>query len=808
MDLVTALRTHFGFQAFRPGQCEAIEHVLGGQDTLVVMPTGSGKSLCYQLPALVLDGTALVISPLIALMKDQVDALAATGKHATFINSTLSSVEQDRRLAHLAGGEYKIVYVAPERLRNADLMRALSGSRIVLLAVDEAHCISQWGHDFRPDYMYLKDFIPRIGKPRVIALTATATPQVQTDIVTQLGLPHSERVVTGFNRPNLRFGVRYTPGDTAKLNELERLLAAEDLPGIIYTGTRRDAEQVAEFVNDIAHIPAAHYHAGLDNAERSRVQDAFMQGDIPVIVATTAFGMGVDKPDIRFVIHYSLPATIEMYYQEIGRAGRDGLPAHGILLYSPEDRALQEWFIENDAPTQAEVEAFYRSLPRGACGVSPLELQRQTGLIDSKLKVALRQLEKLGAVRRMGDEHGTMLLKVTEIAHLDLAASSEEVLRFRDYKRKKLAQMIRYAETNACRRRFILDYFGDRGPADAPECCDNHIRAGAATPVARTDAESVALMILQCASLVSPHLGRSGLAKILAGSRAKDIVRFQRNPLYGRLAQYKRQNITGWVDQLVSQGYLKVIGGQYPVVALSPLGASALKTRAAIPLDVPEAARKTFGPSAPRWQTGEHADRPPEENQSRVAQFLRGAHPKQLRGPWRIGFALDFNSKFSGAKWERTELGELVHEFKYSGNRTVAGVLGEHLANFMRVHQELCSDLIIPIPSTNKDRAYDPVPLLAQTLGKAVGMGVNEKALVKTRATKLQKAMTNLPQKQANVKGVFRILHPEAVRGKTILLLDDFYDSGATLAEATHTLLSAGAKSVCVLTLTKTIHTD
>ncbi len=909
LDLTAALRDHFGFPTFRLGQQAAIEHALARRDALVVMPTGSGKSLCYQLPALLLDGTTIVISPLIALMKDQVDALTAANHRAAFVNSTLAANEQRERLARLARGDYKIVYVAPERLRNADFLRALSSPRVALLAVDEAHCISQWGHDFRPDYMHLREFISQIGKPPVLALTATATPEVQNDIVKQLGLAGAERIVTGFNRPNLLLTVRCAPGEADKLRELQSILDDQS-SGIIYTGTRREAEEVAEFVNAVARVSAVFYHAGLDNAERTRAQDAFMANKCRVIVATNAFGMGVDKPDIRWVIHYNLPSTVEAYYQEVGRAGRDGCPARGVLLYSTEDRALQEWFIENDAPKPEQTLALYRTLPRGVTRVSSLDLQRESGMNDTRLKLALRQLEIAGAVQRLGDERGAMILQVANLARVDLTAGAAEVERFRDLKRRKLAQMIRYAETNACRRRFILGYFGDRGPADAPDCCDNHLATTLApTRAATTEHESIALTILGCIGAVNGRLGRSGVSKILTGSRAKDIVRFDRSPFYGKLANYKRQQLDALVLELIQKRYVKIIGGEYPVVTLTPLGANALKTRAAIALNVPTVTRSLEAAHAERklgtveftrqlLERGmspaaiaqarnltlgtiyEHlgqsieqgrvsidaviprdlqaqiraamsqADAPgltavkmllPEtisygelrcvraaiEREQKglpalpvsddesdalpddaITRFLSSARPKPLRGPWNVGFALDFNSKFAGARWGRTELGEWIYRFKYGGEQIVVDYLAARLAEFIRAHAEMRADWIVPIPSTQKERPYDPVPLLARALGKAVNVAVSETALVKTRATRLQKEMTNLAQKQSNVQGAFGVVDPNAVRGKCVLLLDDFYDSGVTLAEATRVLLAAGAAEVYVLTVTKTIHAD
>jgi ATP-dependent DNA helicase RecQ len=322
VDLHAALRAHFNFPAFRPGQAEAIQQVLDGRHTLVVMPTGSGKSLIYQLAALQLPGVTLVISPLIALMKDQVDSLTRRSIAATYINSTLTASDQTDRLRALSEGRCKIVLVAPERLRSRAFRDALGGIPISLLTVDEAHCLSQWGHDFRPDYLHIAEARDHFHAPIVLALTATATPRVQDDVIQMLGLEHAERIVTGFNRPNLTLEVFSTPDVKAKLNFLRDFLVQTEGGGIIYTGTRRDAEEVADFVREVARVEVAFYHGSLDAETRTRVQDAFMAGDLPIVVATNAFGMGIDRPDVRFVLHYAVPGTLEAYYQEAGRRTR------------------------------------------------------------------------------------------------------------------------------------------------------------------------------------------------------------------------------------------------------------------------------------------------------------------------------------------------------------------------------------------------------------------------------------------------------------------------------------------------------
>src|SRR5918999_3795371 len=359
---LSALREHFGFGGFREGQGEVVESVLAGHDTVVVMPTGGGKSLCYQLPALMRDGVTVVVSPLIALMKDQVDALHARGLPATFINSSLDFEEQKERIAGVRAGRFKLLYVAPERFRSAHFVETLQRADISLFAIDEAHCISQWGHDFRPDYLRLKAFVERIGRPQTVALTATATPYVRADIIEQLKLDDPRAFVSGFDRPNLSLGVVHTEKEREKYARIRQL--AEEYKGqsgIVYTSTRKSVEQITRKLQE-ARLPAVGYHAGMTDEERVRAQEEFMSGGAQVIVATNAFGMGIDKPDIRFVVHFHLPGSIEAYYQEIGRAGRDGRPSVCLLLFNYADKRTQDYFIEGSYPPPELIAKVYEAL--------------------------------------------------------------------------------------------------------------------------------------------------------------------------------------------------------------------------------------------------------------------------------------------------------------------------------------------------------------------------------------------------------------------------------------------------------------
>ncbi len=404
----------FGLTEFRPGQDDVVKAVLTGRDCLCIMPTGGGKSLCYQLPAVVREGLTLVVSPLIALMKDQVDSLVELGLSATCINSTINPSEQRSRMAQMEAGEYDLVYIAPERLRQASFVNAVQKSNLALLAVDEAHCISEWGHDFRPDYARLGDFRERIGSPQTIALTATATPKVRADVIKQLRVESPEVFVTGFARPNLRFEVELVGAHREKDAAVLRLLREASGPAIVYAATRKKCEELSELIREELQLAAGVYHAGLAPDQRQQMQEAFMGSDVEVIVATNAFGMGVDKSDLRLVAHYNMPGSLEAYYQEAGRAGRDGDASRCVLLFSYADRMIQEFFIESNYPDQATVAKVYDFLRRQTS--DPIELTQQEIRDQMQLKTgaegvgaAIRILDRTAsAVRRLdsNEKHG------------------------------------------------------------------------------------------------------------------------------------------------------------------------------------------------------------------------------------------------------------------------------------------------------------------------------------------------------------------------------------------------------------------
>ena len=501
-NLNKLLKQHFGYDAFRPGQEAIVSDALAGRHSLVVMPTGGGKSLCYQLPALARGGLTLVVSPLIALMKDQVDGLRANGIAAEFLNSSLDNATAAAVERRALAGNVSLLYVAPERVSMPGFRRFLNLLDLRLIAIDEAHCISEWGHDFRPDYRALSELRTEFPDTPVMALTATATERVRRDIVEQLALGDCRQFISGFDRNNLTYRVQPRAGAWEALVNL--LDERSGQSAIIYCFSRKETEELAERLTTSGHRASA-YHAGLGVDARRLTQERFIDGEVPIVAATIAFGMGIDKPDIRLVVHYTLPKSIEGYYQETGRAGRDGLPSECVLFFNEGDRAKQEYFIR--------------------------------GMTGEARAVAEKQLQ----------------------------------------------QMVDYCRLTACRRRYLLEYFGDATARDSCEGCD--VCLAERHPV---DVTLVAQKLLSAVIRTGERFGIAHVGQVLLGSNAERVRELGHDKLsvFGIVDDYDRNGLRLIAEGLIEQGLLTRSDGQYPTISVTSAGRKWLRSRDSLTLDM------------------------------------------------------------------------------------------------------------------------------------------------------------------------------------------------------------------------------
>ena len=609
METRALLRERFGFDDFRPAQQQVVDLVLKRNNVLAVMPTGSGKSLCFQLPSLILPGLTFVVSPLIALMKDQSDHLQKLGVPAGVINSTIPRSAQRDVFEQAVSGEIKLLYVSPERFQNEEFRMAIRKLKVSLFAVDEAHCVSTWGHDFRPDYLRLRRVIEDLGQPPVIALTATATPAVRADIVKQLGIEGAQEVISGFDRSNLYLEVR----EVATVSEKVR--ACVDLcrwgkTGIIYAGTRKNVEDIHRSLRRNG-IDAVAYHAGLSMNDRKNVQDRFMSGDAGIIVATNAFGMGIDRSDVRFVIHADIPDSLEAYYQEVGRAGRDGQRAQGLLLFNYADKWIPELFIDASHPSPDFLkDVFARLLAPGQPVLIGDDWRQVSGRMDQKFHSAVTLLHRAGYVTRMHTANGSgvRILRPNDRELRDF--NFEELQRRREFEYRKLGVMLQYASRfrKHCYRSFVLRYFGEwtkiRDCGNCSRCAPERVQRLAtrepeiaAVPPALEprrqeqssgDATILTLKVLSCILRASEQVGREKIAKILAGSKEASMQNFKNLSTYGILPEHSISAIVGIIDFLIHEGYIDPGDGFRPVIRVSEKGRQFMKERPTI--EIPQGA--------------------------------------------------------------------------------------------------------------------------------------------------------------------------------------------------------------------------
>jgi ATP-dependent DNA helicase RecQ len=470
-DRIEKLATEvFGFSALRPGQREAIRSITSGRDTLVVMPTGSGKSAVYQIAALLMGGPAVVVSPLLALQREQAEALQERDAGgAARANSQLSGAAQERALGGFEDEDLQFLFLAPEQLTDDETLTRLRAAKPALLVVDEAHCISEWGHDFRPDYRRLGAVAEAIGRPALLALTATASPWVRQDIAEHLRMRDPVVISAGFDRPNIRLCVERVAHESAQRKKLIERVVEVPKPGIVYVATRRAAEETAQEISE-RDVRARPYHGGLNRTDRNVIHEDFTSDRIEVVVATTAFGMGVDKPNVRFVYHLHVSPSVDSYYQEIGRAGRDGAPAEALLFYRQEDLGIRRFFAASGRIDRDEVEAVMTEAARsGPEPVPPSELKERTGLSQTKLAAAIGALEMVGALEVL--PAGQVKAKDVPPGASEIASAAAATAESHEKLERSRVEMMRgYAETSDCRRTYLLEYFGEQLQAPCDNC--------------------------------------------------------------------------------------------------------------------------------------------------------------------------------------------------------------------------------------------------------------------------------------------------------------------------------------------------
>lgn len=594
------LHESFGFSGLRPGQQAVVSAVVAGRDTLAIMPTGGGKSLCYQLPALCRPGLTVVVSPLIALMKDQVDALQARGIPAAAVNSSLGAEEYRQVVQSLSRGEIRILYVAPERFGQEGFMRRLSELGVSLLAVDEAHCVSQWGHDFRPDYLRLGRVREALGKPPVVALTATATDHVRQDIVDVLHMQDPAIIISGFGRDNLDFAIAHCEGRKEKFERIRRTIA-KWRTGIIYCSTRKNVMAVyREMMHPGAKMVA--YHAGMTDEERAFSQEAFISGRADVVVATNAFGMGIDRPDVRFVTHFEIPGSVEAYYQEAGRAGRDGEPAYCELLFNHADLKTQEFFFEGSNPPISLIRLLYHTL-KLRCDPCSHELQLTVDELADQLgkdtnpmavSTALSVLMHAGAIARVdvpgaGARVTRLLMPEAPFDELHIDRDRLEEKARRDH--RKIEAMTRYAYSTGCRQKWILDYFGEQetrpcGHCDAcvaEEPADACEMQGADAEVVRKALAGVARASRRAADGSWQAIyGRSKIMDMLRGAKKASLNQHLMGlSTYGLLSALTEARMRALFRAMQNAGLVATEGGELPLLTLTAKGEAVMMAREA-----------------------------------------------------------------------------------------------------------------------------------------------------------------------------------------------------------------------------------